>query len=65
MVSTIPKTGLGWAFGALLALGVFGADRNILQASGFDPATSQVLYRVSPNFGREDVLCDKASSRST
>ena len=51
---TLTEGTCGWG----RVTGVFGADRNIMQASGFDPATSQVLYRVSPNFGREDVLGD-------
>ena len=51
---TLTEGSCGWG----RVTGVFGSDRNLLTAQGFDQATGQVLYRVAPTFGREDVLGD-------
>jgi hypothetical protein len=37
-------------------VGVFSANRNILQAVRYDAATDRILYRVPQNFGREEAL---------
>ncbi|MBW3569523.1 MAG: TonB-dependent receptor [Gemmatimonadetes bacterium] len=37
-------------------VGVFSANRNVLQAVRYDPATGRTLYRVPANFGREEPL---------
>jgi outer membrane receptor for ferrienterochelin and colicin len=37
-------------------VGVFAANRNILQAVRYDAATDRTLYRVSETFGREEAL---------
>lgn len=37
-------------------VGVFAANRNILQAVRYDAGTDRILYRVPQNFGREGAL---------
>ena len=37
-------------------VGVFAANRNVLQAVRYDAATDRTLYRVAPTFGREEAL---------